>query len=44
MDAVAETASGKQGGDAMTFDGGDQRDITIHPPKVPPNVEVRGAH
>lgn len=27
----------------IKIDGGDQRDITIHPPKVPPNAEVTGS-
>jgi len=27
----------------IKIDGGDQRDITIHPPKVPPNAKVSGA-
>lgn len=26
----------------IKIDGGDQRDITIHPPKVPPNDRVEG--
>lgn len=26
----------------IKIDGGDQRDITIHPPKVPPNAELSG--
>lgn len=26
----------------IKIDGGDQRDITIHPPKVPPNAEITG--
>ena len=27
----------------IKIDGGDQRDITIHPPKVLPNAEVTGS-